>query len=148
MTLDVAMQEFGFSVEDWPTTKEVNRRYRELQLKFHPDRGCQESTKDLTAKSSRLNQARDIILRAVGLSSGDNETSPSNSDPIQTRHSTLGFEVMPADDRFAGARQSMSDASGAHTRNLHDLFESPHEDQGLKPPSAFQAPDLASLPPR
>jgi hypothetical protein len=55
MSLEEAKQTLGFSPGDQPTPQEINRAYKEMAFKNHPDRGGD------TAKMVEVNVAKDIL---------------------------------------------------------------------------------------
>ena len=102
MSLDDALSELGYGGDDWPSIEDVTKRfrtpsygvgvqtdftwcsrYKELQLKYHPDKCTSSSIEESTYKASRLNRAREIITRAHNLSS-----KQENSCPHANQHST------------------------------------------------------------
>ena len=59
---------------DRPCEQEVRKRHREYMIKVHPDKAPANEVDEYTEKAARLNSAKEIILRAQGLS--DDSTSP------------------------------------------------------------------------
>ena len=51
-----------------PSEQEVRKRHRQYMLKFHPDKAPAGKIDEYTETAARLNRAKEIILRAQGLS--------------------------------------------------------------------------------
>lgn len=60
----------------------VRRAWKSLMLRFHPDKSCSVSSNDI---AKRLNEAKDCLLRTLGVTSGvenfqDKDSFPQNRD--------------------------------------------------------------------
>ena len=88
-------------------------RYKELQLKFHPDKCLSTTLEESTHKASRLNRAREIILRAHKLSNdGDGEVPATSAFP-QHHSETEGEKSGPKSplDHFPSSSEDVFHAS-------------------------------------
>ena len=68
MGLDDAFSELGWGQDAWPSEHDVRKRHRELMLLYHPDKAPAGKEEEYHERASRANRAKEIILRAQGLS--------------------------------------------------------------------------------
>lgn len=77
MGLDDAFSELGWGQDAWPSEQEVRKRHREYMLLYHPDKAPAGKEEDYHERATRANRAKEIILRAQGLSPDSENTENS-----------------------------------------------------------------------
>ena len=65
-----------------PSEQEVRKRHKEYMIRFHPDKAPAGKQEEYTEKAARLNRAKEIVLRAQGLSDDCDSSSANIFDPF------------------------------------------------------------------